>query len=529
MNKVKLAFLAVSISLATIFTFSCTTESDCDGADCIDTEGKSVDDLLADGVKSLEAEKWEEAVAYYDAAYENDNNDAKAIIYSVLANLAKISVDDKVVSLIKENFGFTKYPNRLNALFSKDWLEKVPNSDYIEYEYCNGNTCGYWYDEYELEWYDLDKVGYYSCGYNSGNYNCTLLSSTPQYDSVYLPAIKIPDWVKGGKGSVYNDALFSGNVFNSEAWAISLLANILDKNSSGLNNLLDGVIDGVFGTSYNEAVNRLKKLENRKEERISLDPYFIEKLDLEDVFDKYDKIGWAEVNAVLSAMLAVKASLEWVASYDLNMDLSWLKYAWKDDPADMVNHFKNADASRLPFNNNFLKARPGKMDIAKADYIKAIEGLRASYASIQSSELYPDEAKDAYATVNDGFGKLIEAIRDGGKFYIPEDPTKGTWPTSKGEDVIGSIELGRFFTPGYFSLQEIFETESNGKPVFYLNEQKLTKGNYSALIDQGGYLQLAFKTSYINAASDMGNELPEFVEIGLHRDVAKAVFEKYYP
>jgi len=525
MNKIKLALLAVGILLAIAFTFSCTSNGsgEDDPKVNVETEGKSVEKLLADGVEALKAEKWDEAIAYYDAAYKKDNNDTRAVIYSVLANLAKISTDPKVVSLIKDNFGFTKYPNRLNALFSKDWFEKIPN--YIAYRYCNGNDCGYWYDEYELEWYDLDKVGYYACNYTQGGYECTLISSTPQYDSVYRPFISTPSWIKGGKGSIYNDALFSGNVFNSEAWAISLLANLIDNNSSGLNGLLDGVIDGVFGASYNEAANRLKNLESKKDDRISLDPYFIEKLDLGDVFDEYDKIGWAEVNTVLSAMLAMKASLEWVASYDLSLDLTWLKYTWKDDPADMVSKFKNADASKLPFNNNFLKAHPGKMDIAKADYIKAIEGLQASYTSIQNSELYPEAAKDAYATVNDGFGKLIAAIRDGGKFYIPEDPTEGTWPTADRDDVIATIEIGRFFTPGYLSLQEMFVTEG-GKPVFYLNEQKLTKQNYSALIDQGGYLQLAFKASFIN---DDGNELPEFIEIGLHRDAAKAVFEKYYP
>jgi len=530
MNKVKLAFLAVSILLATAFTFSCSSGGDDGGGDSnpnvdVDTKGKSVDDLLADGVASLKAEKWDEAVAFYDAAYEKDNNDTRSVIYSVLANLAKISTDPKVVSLIKENFGFTKYPNKLNALFSKDWFEKTP--DYIRYWHCDEGACGEWYGEYEIEWYGLDRVGYYDCNYGWDDYECTLISSTPQYDSTYLPAIKTPNWVKG-EGSIYNDALFSGSIFNSETWALSLLANLLDKNSSGLNGLLDDVIDGVFGASYNEAVKRLKKLESKKEERISLDPYFIEKLELGEVFDEYDKIGWAEVNAVVSAMLAIKASLEWIASYDLNMDLSWLKYAWKDDPADVVNQFKKADASKLPFNNNFLNARSGKMEIAKADYIKAVEGLQASYTSIQSSELYPQAVKDAYATVNDGFGKLIAAIRDGGEFYIPEDPTKGTWPTEDRYDVTAYIDLGRFLTPGFFSLQEMFVTEG-GKPVFYLNEEQLTKGNYSDLIDQGGYLQLAFKSSYINKVGDMGEELPEFVEIGLHRDVAKAVFEKYYP
>ncbi|MDR1813060.1 MAG: hypothetical protein LBQ87_09570, partial [Candidatus Fibromonas sp.] len=212
MNKVKLAFLALSVSLAALFAFSCSQPED-EGGDGpnIDTKGKTVEELLADGINSLKAEQWDEAVAYYDEAYKKDNNDTRTVVYSVLANLAKISTDPKVVALIKNNLGFTEYPNKLNALFSDDWMKKYP-----DYEYDYG-----------------------------------------RYDSVFLPAIKTPDWVKG-EGSVYNDALLSGNVFGSEAWAISLLANLLDRNASGVNNTLDEVIDGVFGVSFNEAVNRLK-------------------------------------------------------------------------------------------------------------------------------------------------------------------------------------------------------------------------------------------------------------------------------
>jgi len=444
--------------------------------------GNSVDGLLQCAINELKKEKWDEAVAYYNKAYEKDNNNKEAIIYSVLANLAKISTDPKMVTLMKNHFGFTTYPNRLNALLSDEWMK--------------------------------------------------------EYEDVTLPNINTPNWVKGS-GSIYNDALLSGNAMSAENWAISLLANVIDKNSNGFNALLDDVIDGVFGASYNLAVERLGKLENRKEERIKLDSYFIEQLDLEDVFDEYDQIGWAEVNAVLSATLLVKASLEWVQSYDLSTDLNWLKYAWKDDNDDIRNHFDNANTSGLPFNNNFLKPRPGKMENSKADYVKAIQGFQSSYASIVNSELYSSKVKESYATINDGFGKLINAINSGSKFYIPDDPTKGTWPTSKSGDVKATIDLGKFFTPGYFSLQNIFET-NGGKPAFYLRVKNsecydcydyinLDKSNYAALISEGGRLSLAIKTAAFSAIIDEEDNGVEYLSLGLNGEDAKTLFEKYYP
>jgi len=291
-------------------------------------------------------------------------------------------------------------------------------------------------------------------------------------------------------------------------------------------------------------------LENRKEDRITLDPYFIDKLDLDELnFDEYDLIGWAETNAILSAMLLVKASLEWVQSYDLSTDLNWLKYSWKDDPNDIRNHFKSVDASKLPFNNNFFKVRPGKMANSKADYVKAVRGFQSSYSAIINSDLYPTKLRESYATINGGFEELIKAINNGSKFYIPENPTKGTWPTSKSSKVEATIDLGKFFTEGYFSLQNIFET-NGGKPVFYLETEmyvcpedddwywcdydyvytKLNKSNYAVLLSGGGRLALAIKTGPFNAIIDEpDNGKLEYFSTGLNREDAKTVFEKYYP
>jgi len=252
--------------------------------------------------------------------------------------------------------------------------------------------------------------------------------------------------------------------------------------------------------------------------------------------------------------------------------LNWLKYAWKDDNDDIRNNFiANASVSKLPFKNNFLNSRSGKMEKAKADYIKAIQGFQSSYASIVSSAHYPSKVTDALRTINEGFGRLITAINNGGKFYIPEDPTKGTWPTSKRSDVEATIDLGKFFTEGYFSLPNIFETASGGSPVFYLTygrngedylfgncrweeyydeywdeywdewvcdpilpeptkpEVRLSKSNAS-LISEGGRLALALKKAPFSALLDeqVDDEL-EFLSTGLSGKDAKAVFDKYYP
>jgi len=576
MKKLILLLIGIAFFVACTSTSEGTSEEENYNLDVnVPTSGKSVDQLLKDATKALEKEEWDTAVAYYNAAYQKDNNDPRAIIYSTLANIAKISIDPKVTTLIKENFGFTEYPNKLNALFSDKWMKEMPS--YLEWSYYDQASDRWieWYYKGEYNWCNDDivtKDGYYYCDWRTDKF--VFVTSTQRRSTERLPAVNTPNWIKGS-GTLF-DSYLVNNTFSVDNWALSIIANVIDRNSNGFNSTLDEVIDAVFGTSYNEAVNRLKKLENREEERITLDPYFIEKFGLEEIFDEYDKIGWAEVNVVLSAMLAVKASLEWVQTYDLNTDLNWLKFAWSADDdkleQDFINRFKGLSANQVPFNNNFLKPRAGKsMATPKATYVAAIKGLQASYASIKNSNLYPTEVKDAYPSINDGFDKLIAAINNDGKFYIPkDDPTKiKTWPTTS-NNTQATIDLGKIFTLGYFSLQNILETNSD-KPVFYLGREieteepheycytdwdydyndeyyeyevcdvyyhyeyhyeyaPLTKSNYKSEISRGGRLSLKLNVNKITAIADkIPTDEFEYVQLGLGGEMAKAVFEKYYP
>jgi len=459
-----------------------------DGPDLVDipTAGKSLDSLIMYGHLSLISGQFDEAVAYYEAAYRMDGNDVRAITYSSMARLAAISVEPKVVDLFKNRIGFTQYPNRLNALMSSGWM--MAYNDY------------YWDED------------------------------------VPLPTMIAPSWVIGGSNSVYNGTLFN-NAPTVETWGIIFLANLLDKNTNGLNTLLDQTIDAVFGASFNEVSNRIAKLKGKDMAPLNKD--FLMFAGFDDMFDEYDLIGWAELNALISFMTAIKASLEWIASYDWNTNLNFLKFAWTGAEKDWYDRLRDdLAASDLPFNNNFLKARSGKMDAAKATFIKAVEGLQASYTAILTNNNYPQAVKDAYPALNDGANKLIAAVRNGGVFYFPEgDPTKGSvWPTSG-----NGIDMGKLFTPGYFSLDKLFETEG-GKPVFYtaewecgwsdcypVNEVKLTAANYIDQLMENWWAGLKFNSGYAAAVavgSGISADAYEIVDL-FPEKYAMLFFQKY--
>jgi len=486
----------------------------------------SVNSLLLSGHRALKNKNYDGAISYYEQAFEKDNNSPDAVIYSTLAKLARISVDPKVVELYKKRFGFNNYPDKLNALLSEDWMVNY-TSDYMLYSYYDkkqgkwaywsdgwdGEDPGYYFETWEyvlvstkytgddwyydenvdefVHWIDKSELSYYSGvtkeGYYYENYKREFVSAEPRVEESYMPELIAPEWVKGGRNSVYNSSLINGAP-SIETYPILLLANILDRNSSGFNGLLDEVIAASFGTTFSEASDRIKRLESTKA-TITLHKEFLDALNMEDLVDEFDRIGWAEVNALISYMTGLKAALQWVASYNWDTDLSFLKFAWTKSEDDYYNALDKVSASSLPFGNDFLKAKSdaaSRIAESKGNFIKAIDGLKASYSAILTNDLYPTEVKDAYPTLSQGAEKLKAAIQNNGIFYIPDDPTKGNWPTSG-----NGIDMGKLFTPGYFSLQNIFETDG-GKPVFYAElsadigdwevfsyDIKLTKDNYN--------------------------------------------------
>ena len=75
-------------------------------------------------------------------AYAGQQNDETKMYYA-LAELASISVDSSVSTLLRENFGIEDYPSTMNALLSTEWLETesvpVGRSVSVEEESANGD------------------------------------------------------------------------------------------------------------------------------------------------------------------------------------------------------------------------------------------------------------------------------------------------------------------------------------------------------------------------------------------------------
>lgn len=136
-------------------------------------------DLLAEAVDLLLETKIDEGIAKIREAYAEQQNSETAMYYA-LAELASISVDKSVETLLKENLGVSTYPSTMNALISGDWMKEYPiaynrniyelrESEYGEFVRVSGTKTDYYGDEdyeptyihaylYEGDW--VDSNGY---------------------------------------------------------------------------------------------------------------------------------------------------------------------------------------------------------------------------------------------------------------------------------------------------------------------------------------------------------------------------------
>jgi hypothetical protein len=457
-------------------------------------ETKNVADLIDAGTDALVDGKFDNAIAAFDSAYEQSRADKEAIIYSSLARLASIAKDQNVRNLVKDRLGFTGYPGTIDSLISGEWLETYTEESLV-YWYYEGNKYYEWHDpedEWDAVWFDLNGLepiaGYY---YHSGSPSepATPVSGeketsqrdfdddeegtwicgteTPRYDSwaEKMPGLSLPSWF--ANTGIYQDNLTSAGALKASAWPLLLFANLVEKNQDGLNGLLDDTLSSVFGDAFENAAGRFKDLPY--DQSVEVDEDLLEAFGLSEVLEG-DKIyvGKAELDLLFSAVRLFKASLEWVAAYDWNTDISFLRTDWKT----LDDNMSSLSPQNLPFGNNFMKDRNnGMMGKSKDDFGKAITAAINSYDHLigTSSKLpgaYIDEMKE-YQWLKDGLSKLRTAIQNGEVFYAKEPPSGNSYDNSATDAFFG-INLGKLFNPGQFSIDQLIETESGGNaPRFY--------------------------------------------------------------
>ena len=557
-----------------------TTETtDASGKTTTSTSTKDYSKYIEEGIDAVENAKFDLAITKFNQAYTIEAND-ETRVYSALASLASISTKQATADFVKKHLGITNYPATMNALFNPDWLEAT---EYIKYEdkdwifgyedftkstdnYAtyykvnitpaaeySSNTVSYhsiykkatiegktFYPSLgDLAYYEKDTKGsssysqYYTYTLDeNGEYYVYIwntsedLSSHQSYDfgrwvnveytyykKAMFPTLSVPEWFKNSKFSNYFGEL--------------LLANILNGNTKGLNDALDDLYNVLFSSEYEDACKKIDAVTGS----VKIPSRVIEDFGLTEIVgDTSVKLGKAELALIKTSFNILKATVEYAQSYNLNSDLSFLKFDWADKDAAMkvFEKYLQYDASIDPLANGFMSQRsPEKMAASKEHFASAVSDLIAAYDDIlKNTADYPTALTDVlneYKVLREGAVQLKAAITNGGKFYIPEtDGLPASWPES------GSlyIDIGKLFDASNFVLKN-FIGNTDGMADVCLLEEKYDPETYdeyfkatNKLKNDSGETILSMESSVLNSETmkyilEHGDEISNSHSLGL--------------
>jgi hypothetical protein len=142
----------------------------------------------------------------------------------------------------------------------------------------------------------------------------------------------------------------------------------------------------------------------------------------------------------------------------------------------------------LPFRNNFLTVRNASaMSKAKADLSVALNMANASMSYwYGAGGTFTAEAKTNHQWAKDALSTAKSAFDSSGVFYfpknLPESEAGSVWPNQTTADY--GVNLAQFFTPGAFTLPNLFTTELGGRaPSLYKIKWYTDRDNgYTAVI-----------------------------------------------
>lgn len=525
----------------------------------IKASSKPYKKLLNEGIDLLLEQEYDEGVAKIKEAYKKEQNDETKLYYA-LSEIATISTDSSVSSIMKNNFGVKDYPSTLNALINGEWLkeykrgfyEKVytlseVSKDEIYYSSncvrVSGDRCGWnsdgcyiealldedneWISCYATDFHcvknvKLDENGKYLVYKNSlpqdvreqitdstKKYRCSydhrkrVLSD---YDSEKFPYFNVPEWLKNSDR--YNESLIKSTQ-TSATTSLLLWGNLVECNPNGANELIDNILK-IFDGKFENA----KKLAaSISEGNVLVPSKVISALGLEEVLgDSSVYVGKAELNVLISSMQILKGTFQWLSSYDLSANIASAKDFFGENPDEWGFFRKLANTNSLKIRN------AGAMETSKKTFIEAIEILENSYNYLVSSaSSYPQAAKDEVARYGNvvlaAAEDLNKCLKNGGIFYIPNENPFETlqWKASSSSNSFG-IDMGKLFTAGYFS--DIFERDGSDLKIDCVVDYCYTKDS----IEKEG-------TFNLEITSDM--KTSDVIEKAVKKEVRELVGDDY--
>ena len=432
------------------------------------------DDLKGRASRYLSVGQYDIAATLYESAYQLNKSDPDLILYSALGLLGNILTDPNVRSLLATNsLGFSPVPDTLD-----DWV--------CDDVYWTGTDR--WYTEYAAtRWTPKDA---------------TLPRFYNRLDGFVTPFGDSRLMQQPGVGHI----MIGDNRPTREKFRLFVFWALVSSYRNGFNPFIERVNRYVFGKQFEAATLRAATLP--ADAKVLLNPRLKERFHLENYYGSGDTyIGKPELEYIVGNLLAVKAIFEYLAVYDWTIEMrNWLVDNMGYDEGleqilvkmfilskSNVNHEKlwtdlSTVAKMLPLKNNFLQVRDRHaMDRALSNLTVALEKTNFAmdywYNSSGITTGFTGIAQDNQRWVRQAWAQAKNALAGGndGVFYFPRhfpssisgsywpDGTKNEYDGDDASKTYGNkvygVKLERFFTPGAFTLTNLFTTELGGRAL----------------------------------------------------------------
>jgi hypothetical protein len=472
----------------------------------------------------------------------------QAKLWLVFIDLANTSVNADVVSLFRDNFGFVGYPTDLKTLLGGTWLSEQWYGRSSSYKFAKLASAAGLDRVYFRGSFTASQDGLYYCCYDfatgknlSANGTFTFSDSGTEISPCYArsseevsrasgeftdyqgldvdtssltaykrlsgfadlanpeglyPEVQLPSWASalGAFGK------------SSSMYPLYIIANIIDKNPSGANQIMDRVLSGVFGSNLDSAIASLKALGDVTitvpEAVISIGEGSdssggVEAEPVEEAVSADSRDVSADATALVitqSEVLAFAASLEFlkgtiqlVDSYSYAYPLSSFQSVLTEYcDSDAFSYSPDVDANGVPdaiqttltgikgplaYPGILADRKANLRPAARASFVSALTDLGSAADTISeklkagayTAVLSADKAEE-YAGYIDAYSDKIAEAK-----AAFADSAKSV-AISLGEDMTVTAYPGKLFDSAVFEPSNVFEWDAtNSRPVKYLS------------------------------------------------------------
>ncbi|HUX41944.1 MAG TPA: hypothetical protein VMV83_12325 [Rectinemataceae bacterium] len=475
-------------------------------------------DYMNQGMQYLGSQNIEAARAAFVNALAADPTNKDALFWKTFVDLMGVAVNPDFVSVMRDRFGFSGYPNTLSVLMTNTWMSQnwygtkagfvaltdtstafdgfvrgtfsaSTSSGSAGYNYKTdaGGSMIWGYGTFTpsstgVDYAYISRTSTTSTFTYAGN-GLTVPGGTTIYTENYnladltkpylLPAITAPTWAP--KLGEQNTVAY---------YALVVLANVIDRNPSGLNAVLDSLVGstGPFGDDFGTILNSLKSIASS--DYITIPPSLITAMGGQVPTFPVQVTG-AELMAFAAELELDRGLIQYIDSYDFTYPLSAFHIDFGDSTlfatsgipswatnlmASTPGPFKLTGTSKLLADRSQAMRNSARTSIeaAATDLIAAATQISADMKAGNYDNYIPQNSIPSGQTASQyavSLAAQVDSDITTAQSFLDSVTTSGTPFTVSTGSGSTDVYIGKIFDSAVFSLPNLLTYDSSTSPV----------------------------------------------------------------